>query len=206
MSPARPWLYAISAGLGPAVALDLVRLAAAAGVDFLQLREKRLNGGELYTLSKAALAVRGSAPLRLLLNDRLDIALAAGLDGVHLPAAGLPAEAARALCPPGFLMGVSCHSSADVNASADADYCLLGPIFPTPSKLGMGTPLGLATLEAAAAIRPVLALGGITAANAAACMAHGAAGIAAIRLFADATPASLRELRRAWGTGSPQSA
>jgi thiamine-phosphate pyrophosphorylase len=122
-------------------------------------------------------------------NDRLDVALAAHAHGVHLGKRSMPVDLVRRLAPPEFLVGVSCHSLAEAVAAekAGADYLLLGPIFATPSKLQYGVPLGLATLrEVTLQVSiPVFALGGITADRAAACRENGAAGIAGIRVFQD---------------------
>lgn len=164
--------------------LDHVEATAAGGVSFIQLREKDLDGAELLALAQAALARIAPHPCRLLLNDRLDVALAAGAAGIHLPADGLPVAAVRRAVPPGFFITVSCHSVADVAAAAGAgaDACLLAPIFPTPSKPGQPG-LGLEVLRAAAARAPVWALGGVNAQNAELCRAAGAAGVAGIRCF-----------------------
>jgi thiamine-phosphate pyrophosphorylase len=128
-------------------------------------------------------------------NDRVDVALAERAGGVHLGENSLPlAEAkrlvqARAL-DSDFLTGVSCHSleAAKSAAKDGADYLFFGPVFATPSKAPFGSPQGLERLtEVCRAVsRPVLAIGGITLANASACLAAGASGIAAIRLFQDA--------------------
>jgi thiamine-phosphate pyrophosphorylase len=166
--------------------LDQIGRVAEAGVDFIQIREKQLTARDQLQLARAALTIARSHRTRILLNDRFDIALAAGVNGVHLPAAGLSISAVRQCAPTGFLIGRSCHSVEEVErATAErADYCLLGPIFETPSKLGMGRPLGPAVFKR---LRdntiPVLAIGSITLEGARECVAQGAAGIAAIRLF-----------------------
>lgn len=164
--------------------LEQVAAVAAAGIEFIHLREKDLDGGALLALARAALTRIGTHGCCLLINDRLDVALASGAAGVHLPAAGLPAAAVRASAPPGFFISVSCHSLAEVTAAAQAgaDACVLAPIFATPSKPG-AVGLGLEILRAAASSAPVWALGGISEANAAQCRAAGAAGIAGIRYF-----------------------
>lgn len=178
-----PRLYCISDGTGWR-GLDRLLAAAAAGADAIQVREKQLSTPELLQFCRH---LRATLPAcKLLINRRLDIALAAGFDGVHCPAQGLPPLRLRAALPPGFLIAQSCHSTEEVAVARGADFCVLGPIFATPSKAAFGPPLGLDPLRVAAALgRPVLALGGITAENAGACLAQGAAGIAAIRLFAD---------------------
>ena len=169
--------------------------AFAAGVDFVQLRAKELDARELLRLGEAAAQVKESS--KLLINDRLDVALACGADGVHLPSNRPPVSAYRAIAPPGFVISVSCHTQAEVERAAieGADFAVLAPIFSTPGK---GPPIGLDALRLAVRVGiPVLALGGITRENAITCRDAGAAGIAAIRLFEDAPdlPAVLKQLR-----------
>ncbi len=167
-----------------ATLLDCVGRAARQGATLIQLREKDLPARELFALAQAAQARLAETGGKLLINDRLVIALAFGAGGVHLPAAGLPVAAVRRAAPAGFLITRSCHSPAEAAAAArdGADFCLLAPIFPTPSKPG-AVPLGIEALRAAAAHARVLALGGVTEENIAACLAAGAAGIAGIRYF-----------------------
>jgi len=150
----------------------------------VQIRAKELSGLELFRMALEVSRTKDRG--KVLINDRLDVALACGADGVHLPANRLPASANRVLAPPGFMISVACHSPEDVQRAAGegADLALLAPIFSTPGK---GPPLGLDALSLAArAGIPVLALGGVTLENAESCYAAGAAGIAAIRLFEDA--------------------
>jgi thiamine-phosphate pyrophosphorylase len=176
---------------------------ASAGVDLIQLREKDLATRELVELAHDALHATRNTTTRLVVNDRLDIALAAGAAGVHLGRESLRAGDVRRIVPADFLVGVSCHSPDEAREaeSSGADYILLGPIFPTPSKLHYGPPLGVEKLrEAARQVKiPVLALGGITVERALECRAAGAAGIAAIRLFqeAESLPKLVRQLRAA---------
>ena len=140
--------------------------------------------------------MKGSAT-RLLVNDRADIALAAGADGVHLAATSLSASVIRRNFPKNFLIGVSTHSLAEAQAAQDngADFAVFGPVFDTPSKRAYGQPLGLDKLrEAAQSLRkiPLLAIGGITLENLDNTLRAGTKGIAAIRLFNNtATLASL---------------
>jgi thiamine-phosphate pyrophosphorylase len=185
--------------------LQKIERAAQAGVDWIQLREKDLSARACATLTREALLrmqsafSRLSSPSRILVNDRLDVALAEGAGGVHLGESSLPVEEAKRLLwefsrtrslPEGFLAGVSCHSleSAISAANSGADYLFFGPVFATPSKAAFGAPQGLERLAAVcrAVGVPVLAIGGITLQNAAACFEAGASGIAAIRLFQDA--------------------
>jgi thiamine-phosphate pyrophosphorylase len=173
---------------------------AQAGVDWIQLREKDLSGRACAELTRRAVHIWREQPMegrttRILVNDRLDVALSEGADGVHLGVSSLKVEDARRLAPEGFLVGASVHSpeSAKRVAGQGADYLIFGPVFATPSKAEFGEPQGLERLrEVCLAVRiPVLAIGGITLQNAADCVQAGAAGIAAIRLFQDgSSPAS----------------
>ena len=174
----------------------LARLAAAR-VDGVQLREKDLDDRSLLDLARRARAALPDA--RLLVNGRLDIALAAGADGVHLPANGLPVAPLRARFGPGVLIGRSTHRVEEVAGAraAGADYVTFGPVFATPGKEAFGPPAGLAALSrAAAAGLPVYALGGVTLELLADVASTGAAGAAGIRLFI-ASPADLDEIARA---------
>lgn len=188
-----------------AALIERIQGAAAAGVDWIQVREKDLEARPLLDLVSAGIAaVRGSA-VKLLINDRLDVAWAAGAAGVHLGETSLPVgevvQAKRRSGPENFLVGASCHSpEAAAHAEREgADYIFFGPVFATPSKASFGAPQGLARLaEVCRCVSiPVLAIGGITAENAAACLEAGAAGIAAIRLFQEASDltALLRKIR-----------
>lgn len=204
----RPILYYVtdSTQLGPAEGLlEKIRAAFAAGVDWVQIREKQMPTRELCGLVEQAAALPEKGSARLLVNERLDVALACGTDGVHLPADSLPAAVVRRAVPEGWLVGVSCHSPEEVEDAAreGAGFAVLGPIFATPGK---DRPLGLKPLreacrrvEAAASGFPVLALGGVNLENAGACLEAGAAGVAAIRLFQSAdvrrVAAQLRSLR-----------
>jgi thiamine-phosphate pyrophosphorylase len=134
----------------------------------------------------------------VIVNDRLDVALAAGAAGVHLGRESLGAREVVSWCrgghaPAEFLVGVSCHSLAEAREAerAGAAYIFFGPVFDTPSKRGMGEPQGLARLgEICRVVKiPVLAIGGVSEENAAECIRAGAAGIAAIRMFQDARDA-----------------
>lgn|GEM_PF-254282 len=158
---------------------------AAAGVDALQLREKHLDDRSFYQLARSARAAL-PAPALLLVNGRADVALAAGADGVHLPADGVPATAVRARFGGGLLIGVSTHRLEEVERARrdGADYVVFGPVYPTPAKAGYGAPAGPRALARAAALGiPVYALGGVTLDRFAEVAAAGAAGVAGIRLF-----------------------
>ncbi|HEV8394942.1 MAG TPA: thiamine phosphate synthase [Vicinamibacterales bacterium] len=169
-------------------AVERVRWAARAGVHLVQVRERDLDGGPLTALVRRCVeAVRGSRA-RVLVNDRLDVALAAGAHGVHLRADSMPAPTVRALCPPGFLVGRSVHARDEAVAVAAAgglDYLLFGTVFPTFSKPGRPASGVTALVEVAAAVTiPVLAVGGVTPDNVGEVAAAGAAGFAAIGMFA----------------------
>jgi thiamine-phosphate pyrophosphorylase len=150
--------------------------------DAIHVRNKSASARELLDLARWYVA-RGA---RVIVNTRADVALAAGAAGVHLPSGSFAPRELRAITPPGFLIGVSCHSRADVErAQAEgADYAYLSPVFSPQSKPDARTPLGLEGF--AAAIRgltlPVFALGGVTPARLSECLAAGAAGIAGIGL------------------------
>ncbi|MGH9904096.1 MAG: thiamine phosphate synthase [Pyrinomonadaceae bacterium] len=171
--------------------LKLVEAATAAKVNLIQLREKNLHVRVLYELTvKAAAITRGSQTL-LLVNDRADVATAAGADGVHLTTLSLETPVVRRAFGPKLLIGVSTHSLAEAEAAcqAEADFVVFGPVFETASKRAYGEPLGLEPLgQVASAVAPfpVLALGGVTLDNTADCFRAGAVGIAAIRLFNNA--------------------
>ena len=175
--------------------VDKIREAAAAGVDWVQIREKDLPGRKLFELVREAVTL---ASVRVIVNDRLDVALAARAAGVHLGHASVPAREVVAWCragnaPADFLVGVSCHSleGAREAETAGASYTYFGPIYETPSKIPFGKPHGVDELaEVARAVRiPVIAIGGVNESNAAECIRAGAAGIAAIRLVQDAPDA-----------------
>jgi thiamine-phosphate pyrophosphorylase len=176
------------------------------GAAALQLREKDLGGAELLRLARALLTACRESGQLLLVNDRVDVALAAGADGVHLPSAGVPPAEARRLVGPGLLVGVSCHSAAEVARAREggADYATFGPVFDTPSKRAFGPPPGLAGLAEAARLGlPLVGLGGVDPGNAAAVRAAGAAGVAAVRAWlASPDPsAAVRALLAAGLTG-----
>ena len=188
--------------------------AAAAGVDWIQIREKDLSGREWSSFTREAPQFVSDSEssvtrrTRVLLNDRLDVALATQAGGVHLGEKSLPPEDALRLVQSlhrerDFLIGVSCHSLEAAKAAErrGADYLFFGPVFATPSKAAYGTPQGLERLAAVcqAVALPVLAIGGITLENTAHCLSAGASGVAAIRLFQDVPDmtAVVRALRAA---------
>jgi thiamine-phosphate pyrophosphorylase len=185
--------------------LEKMENAASAGVDWIQIREKDLPARELFALVQEAVR-RILRSCRILVNDRLDVALAAGARGVHLGEQSIPVEAAKRFVKeknPGadFLVGVSAHSLESVQAAEKngADYAIFGPVYESPSKVAFGPPQGIGQLAeiCRSGSIPMIAIGGITAQNAWDCMAARAIGIAAIRLFQDTPdlPALLAALR-----------
>jgi thiamine-phosphate pyrophosphorylase len=189
--------------------VEVVAACLAQGLPAVQLREKDLPAGELLALAGALAGWTRAAGARLLVNDRVDVAVAARADGAHLPAAGLPPGAARAVLGPGALLGVSTHSreEAERAAAAGVDYVAFGPVYDTPAKRAHGPPQGLKALAGVvAALRcPVIAIGGITAARVPAVRDAGAAGVQVIRALlavpdpARATAELLAACREAWG-------
>jgi thiamine-phosphate pyrophosphorylase len=163
--------------------LEVAGRAARDGVEMIQIRAKQLSARDLMDLGRGAVSVRGSA--RILVNTRIDVALACGAQGVHLPARSIAPSAIRQITPPGFLIGVSCHTVEELRAAENegADFAVYGPVFESVTKSVV--PIGLDALRiATASVRlPVYALGGVTAANASLCVEAGAAGVAGISLF-----------------------
>ncbi|ACL64779.1 Thiamine-phosphate diphosphorylase [Anaeromyxobacter dehalogenans 2CP-1] len=156
------------------------------GIAAIHLREKDLCGLDLLRLARALAAVCRDAGQRLLVNDRLDVALAAGADGVHLPSAGISPVDARRLLGPAALLGVSCHSEADVvrARAGGASFATFGPVYDTPSKRPYGAPVGVGALREAARLGlPLVALGGVDPSRVAEVRAAGARGVAAIRAW-----------------------
>lgn len=204
--------------------LALLPALAMAGVDAFQVRDKALDRDRLVAFTQHVMALVPAA--KVVVNDRLDVAITAGADGVHLGASDLPIASARAMVDraiarrflmPGFLLGATCRTAADVRAaaSAGADYAGVGPVFATASKEGLPAPLGVDGLRAALSACtdpapmnaqictstestartvatggiPVLGIGGITAGNAPELIAAGAHGVAVIgAIWNDADP------------------
>jgi thiamine-phosphate pyrophosphorylase len=187
--------------------VDVVRAALAGlpaedrGGVAISLRDKDLDVRALVALARELGAVTRAAGARLFVNDRLDVALAVGADGVDLGGRSLtPADVARVA--PTLAVAVSTHDRAEVEAAARAGnvrFAVFGPVWDTPSKRALGTPVGLEALRAASVLGlPLLALGGVTAERAAGAWAAGAAGVACIRAVLEAVDpgAAARALMR----------
>ena len=197
---ARPITYLITGGetnsaTGPESEelrrlLAHVRAAVEARVTLVQLREKELTGRVLFELAAAAAHLARGSATRVLVNDRADIARAAGCDGVHLTTSSLDTEVVRRAFGKEFLIGVSAHTIDEARAACagGADFAVYGPVFDTPSKRAYGPPVGLEALKKAAlelSPFPLVALGGVGVEQVEELLAAGAAGVAGIRLFAD---------------------
>jgi thiamine-phosphate pyrophosphorylase len=168
--------------------LGLIETAAALQINLVQLREKNLHTRVLYELTMKAAEITRASQTRFLVNDRADVARAAGAAGVHLTARSIETFVIRQTFGPEFVIGVSTHSFPEAQRARDsqADFAVFGPVFETVSKRAYGEPLGLAKLaEVAAELAPfpVLALGGVTVDKAGDCFRAGASGIAAIRIM-----------------------
>lgn len=198
LDPSRPILYLITRGETTETTtaasqefkdiVEQVSTAVVAGVDLVQLREKRLSARVLFELTRYAAAVTGDSATRLLVNDRADIAAGAGADGVHLTGQSIDASNIRRTFGDNFLIGVSTHSLAEVRAAEQvgASFVVFGPVFDTPSKRHYGGPIGVTELSHVTRKLgrfPVLALGGLAIDNFELCLNAGAAGIAGISLF-----------------------
>ena len=156
----------------------------AAGLRLVQLREKELSARQLYQLAQKARQLTSDYGARLLINDRIDIALATGADGVHLGGQSLSVTWARKILGPDQIIGVSTHNDAEIKAAqtGNADFITFSPIYFTPSKAGYGPPQGIGKLKEICqkAALPVYALGGVKPENTNEIHTAGAYGIAAI--------------------------
>ena len=164
-----------------------VARAVEAAVDLILVRERDLEAARLAALVSELVSVTRGTGTRVVVNDRTDVALASGADGVHLRGDSVAARAVRRIVPPGFLVGRSVHSVTEAVEAGPVDYLIAGTVFPTPSKPGLVRCLGLDGLAAIvqAVAVPVLAIGGLTEALVDEVAATGSAGVAAIGLFVD---------------------
>ena len=189
----RPLVYAITDGRGtddlfPDTLVKITRQVAEAvdeDVSMVQIREKHLSGRHLFELASACVAITRGSRTNLLINDRADIASAAGADGVHLTGTSIPASVVRSSFGSDLLIGVSTHTGEEALAARreGADFVVYGPVFETPGK---GSPIGTGQLNllcSALAPFPVIALGGIDAMNCGTVIRAGVAGVAGIRSF-----------------------
>ena len=184
--------------------LTLINAAVDTEIPLIQIREKALNARVLYELTRLAVEIAQDSSTKVLVNDRFDVALAAGADGVQLTAQSLPTAVVRSETSDRFLIGVSTHSPGEAEAAqaGGADFILFGPVFQTESKRQFGRPQGLNKLaEVVEAVEslPVIAIGGISLENVSRCLQHGAAGVAAIGLLKDSNnlAATVRSIREA---------
>ena len=163
--------------------IPVITHALEAGVDKIQIREKDLSTRELVALVRRVIELPNPHGTKILVNDRLDVALACGAQGLHLPGNSISPRRVLTIVPPCFEIGVSCHSLDDVRRAGfeGAHFAVFGPVFATGSKHSVGLP---ALAEAVRAVKiPVFALGGISREVVQQCLDQGAAGIAGIRLF-----------------------
>jgi len=171
----------------------------------VQLREKDLDSKDVFEFARNLLEITSKYGSSLLVNERCDISLAAGLQGVHCPEQGFPAGEARRLLGPEGLVGVSCHSIESVHRAAEsgASFVFFGPVYSTPAKVAYGPPVGLHALRNACteSSLPVFAIGGVTPDRTTECMDAGASGVAVIRfvLANDDIESSVRSFEDALG-------
>jgi thiamine-phosphate pyrophosphorylase len=185
MRAAFPLLYAIlSPDLFPGDPLDWARRLADAGVALIQYRDKRVTSRELLRVAQSLNALARSRNFRLVVNDRVDIAVLAGAGGVHVGQEDLPVVAARQVCGPSCWVGVSTHNLEQFRAAAasSADYIAVGPVFSTGSKANPDPVVGVEFVRQARALtaKPLVAIGGITAERAGEVYAAGADSVAVI--------------------------
>jgi len=164
--------------------LDVVEDALKGGVRGVQLREKDLSSRELYELAYDLRKLTAQYAARLIINDRVDIALAVDADGVHLGLNSLPIHRARRLLGSSRLIGLSCHNQVNALMAQEngADFITFGPVYYTPSKANYGKPVGVDNLEIVTHLLniPVFALGGIKKENIREVIAAGATGISLV--------------------------
>jgi thiamine-phosphate pyrophosphorylase len=200
----KPFIYLISDGTlvddnyasRSAGFIGLVETAASEHIQLVQIREKKLSDRLIFDLASRAVLATAASQTKILVNDRTDIALAAGAHGVHLTSSSINADVVRRSVSDDFLIGVSTHSTGDIMRAADAgaDFAVYGPVFSSPGKT---QPVGLDGLRLAVGTvttLPILGLGGIDQTNYHRVLRTGAAGFAAIRFLCD--PMNLAKLGR----------
>ncbi len=203
--PSLPKLYAIldidsltARGLEPRAVLDVWLTA---GIRLVQLRAKTASSGEMLRLAEPLAEACRQAGATFVINDRADIARLAGADGVHVGQSDLSPSAVRVICPPPSLIGLSTHDDATARAGCDttADYLAIGPVFTTATKADADPAVGVDGVQRVSAIvarsRPLVAIGGITLANAASVWAAGADSVAVV---SDLLVGDLPQRARAW--------
>jgi thiamine-phosphate pyrophosphorylase len=181
--------------------LDVLEAIVAEGVDAVQVRAKSLTDRELFALTETLLDRLAATTAVVVVNDRIDVALAAGAHGVHLGPDDLPVSVARRLAPVGFLVGATCRDAAQARRALEsgADYAGVGPVYPTTTKVGLPAPIGLERLAEAARVLPVVAIAGITAERVPEVVAAGAHGVAVAGAICRAPdpPAAARSIAEA---------
>ena len=201
-----PIICLVTGGGTPTALQGLIRSAAFAGVTLIQIREPSLGDPALLSLTQKAIEETRETGCQIVVNDRMDIALAAGAAGIHLRGTSFSARRVREKAPAGFLIGRSVHDVGEAVAAAASgcDYLIFGTVFPSRNKPPGHPVAGLNELHevATAAEIPVIAIGGISLENACSALAAGAAGVAAIDLFRGNTlPGTIvSELRRSFDT------
>ena len=176
--------------------VEAAHRAASAGVDLIQIRERDLEASDLMALALNVKRAVAGTVCKVVVNERVDVALAAKTDGVHLPAASAPADRVRQMVPAGFLVGRSVHDAREADGQEACDYLVFGTVFQSARKPPAHAIAGVEALAAVASrvSRPVLAIGGVTVERLPQLARAGAAGVAAIGLFANATEAELRTI------------
>lgn len=184
----------------------MLEAALAGGVDVVQLREKRMDDTALTVLAREAVGLCAQAGALLIVNDRPEVALAAGADGVHVGQEDMPVAEVRALVGSEMLIGLSTHAPAEIDAAGGIDYIGVGPVHATPTKPGRPA-VGLELVRYAAAYspRPFFAIGGIEQANIGSVLDAGATRVAVVRAIAEAADpeAAARGLREALDARTP---
>ncbi len=175
------------------------RYAIEAGIDLVQVRERDLDAADLAAMVSAIIAMARGTRTRILVNDRVDVALSCGAAGVHLRTDSVPAAVVRSIAPSRFLIGRSVHTVADAVAAGDVDYLIAGTVWPTVGKPANQPVLGIegfSEIVRSAAV-PVLAIGGVTLARLGEVAGRGGAGVAGIGLFMAPEPGSVSHPCRA---------